>query len=185
MHSFSSTISLKVLYLTKSCFLWCCNEIWHPLGYPHTTSYCFRIGSTTEHLIAGTPPDVIKATVHWSSNSFIQYWRSLNDIAPHHICCLHAKKQRYRFIWIWGELWAGRSPSCPRGLTVSIILSIPLHPITLFIYHHSLHHVSMYIWNTYDILCPSLAVSCGLSTWDVFYHYDLECFPIFIFKASK
>ena len=83
--------------LTKSLFLQRCNDIWHPLGYPHTTGHCFRIGGTTELLIAGVPPDVVKATGHWSSDSFMCYWCSLNDIAPCYICRLYAKKCRHRF----------------------------------------------------------------------------------------
>ena len=82
--------------LTKPVFLQRCNEIWHPLGYPRTTGHCFRIGGTTELLIAGTPPDVVKATGRWSSDSFMRYWRSLDDIAPRYIRRLHAKKRRHR-----------------------------------------------------------------------------------------
>jgi hypothetical protein len=75
--------------LTKTTLLQRCNQIWQPLGYPHTTGHCFRIGGTTELLIAGTPPDVVKATGRWSSESFLRYWRSLDDIAPQHIRNLH------------------------------------------------------------------------------------------------
>ena len=83
--------------LTKSLFLQRCNEIWHPLGYPRTTGHCFRIGGTTELLIAGVPPDVVKATGRWSSDSFMRYWRSLDDIAPRYIRRLHARKRKPRF----------------------------------------------------------------------------------------
>ncbi|KAF8803103.1 hypothetical protein BYT27DRAFT_6743692 [Phlegmacium glaucopus] len=69
---------------TKRTFLRRCNLIWHSLGYPHTTGHCFRIGGTTELLVAGTPPDVVKAMGHWSSDSFHRYWRSLDDIVPQH-----------------------------------------------------------------------------------------------------
>ena len=84
--------------LTKSTFLRRCNEIWHPLGYPRTTGHCFRIGGTTELLIAGTPPDVVKATGRWSLDSFLRYWRSLDDIAPHYIRRLHStgKRRKHR-----------------------------------------------------------------------------------------
>ncbi|KAF8804299.1 DNA breaking-rejoining enzyme, partial [Phlegmacium glaucopus] len=60
---------------TKRTFLRRCNLIWHSLGYPHTTGHCFRIGGTTELLVAGTPPDVVKAMGRWSSDSFHRYWR--------------------------------------------------------------------------------------------------------------
>ena len=93
---FSYTTAQGFIPLTKSIFLRRCNEIWHPLGYPHTTGHCFRIGGTTELLIAGTPPDIVKATGRWSSDSFLRYWRSLDDIAPHHIRRLHARKKGRR-----------------------------------------------------------------------------------------
>jgi hypothetical protein len=93
---FSYTSSKGLSPLTKSRFLRRCNDIWSSLGYPHTTGHCFRIGGTTELLIAGTPPEVVKATGRWSSDSFLRYWRSLDDIAPQYIRHLHAKKRRRR-----------------------------------------------------------------------------------------
>ena len=71
--------------LSKSHFLRRCNTIWSALGYPRTTGHCFRIGGTTELLVAGTPPDVVKATGRWSSESFMRYWRSLDMLAPQYI----------------------------------------------------------------------------------------------------
>ncbi|KAJ6506880.1 hypothetical protein C8R45DRAFT_1060302 [Mycena sanguinolenta] len=53
-------------------------------GYPHTTSHSFRIGGTTELLLAGVSPDVVKAMGRWSSDAFHKYWRSLEDLAPIH-----------------------------------------------------------------------------------------------------
>jgi hypothetical protein len=95
-HLFSYISDNTFFSLTKPVFLRRCNEIWHSLGYPRTTGHCFRIGGTTELLIAGTPPDVVKATGRWSSDSFMRYWRSLDDIAPHYIRHLHLKKPRRR-----------------------------------------------------------------------------------------
>ena len=82
--------------LTKSTFLRRCNEIWQALGYPRTTGHCFRIGGTTELLISGTPPEVVKATGRWSSESFLRYWRSLDDIAPQYIRYIHKLKPKQR-----------------------------------------------------------------------------------------
>lgn len=95
-HIFSYTVGGVLTSLTKSNFLNRCNEIWQPLGYPHTAGHCFRIGGTTELLIAGTPPDVVKATGRWSSDSFLRYWRSLDDIAPQHLRNLHTFRRRNR-----------------------------------------------------------------------------------------
>ncbi|KAF8147555.1 DNA breaking-rejoining enzyme [Mycena galopus ATCC 62051] len=70
--------------LTKSKFLQRCNEIWDKAGYPHTTGHSFRISGTTELLLAGVAPDVVKAMGRWSSDAFHKYWRSLEDLAPIH-----------------------------------------------------------------------------------------------------
>ena len=95
-HLFSYATSNGFSPLTKPLFLRRCNEIWRSLGYPRTTGHCFRIGGTTELLLSGTPPDVVKATGRWSSDSFLRYWRSLEDIAPYYIRRLHDKKRRLR-----------------------------------------------------------------------------------------
>ncbi|KAJ7769486.1 hypothetical protein B0H16DRAFT_1715942 [Mycena metata] len=77
--------------LTKPKFLQRCNEIWTAAGYPRTTGHSFRIGGTTELLLAGVAPDVVKAMGRWSSNAFLRYWRSLEDLAPIHAKFIHAK----------------------------------------------------------------------------------------------
>ncbi|KAJ7429859.1 hypothetical protein B0H11DRAFT_2166731 [Mycena galericulata] len=66
-----------VVNLTKPKFLERCNEIWKAAGYPRTTGHSFRIGGTTELLLAG-------AMGRWSSDAFHRYWRSLEDLAPIH-----------------------------------------------------------------------------------------------------
>ena len=95
-HIFSYSTGAGHTSLTKSTFLQRCNDIWQLLGYPHTTGHCFRIGGTTELLLAGTPPDVVKAMGRWSSDSFLRYWRSLEDLAPQYIRHLHSAKTRRR-----------------------------------------------------------------------------------------
>jgi hypothetical protein len=94
LFSFISTSGHTIL--SKGLFLRRCNDIWSSLGYPHTTGHCFRIGGTTELLIAGTPPDVVRATGRWSSESFLHYWHSLDQIAPLHIHNLHLRRHRRR-----------------------------------------------------------------------------------------
>jgi hypothetical protein len=70
--------------LTKPKFLQRCNEIWGAAGYPRITGHSFRIGGTTELLLAGVAPDVVKTMGRWSSSAFLRYWRSLEDLAPLH-----------------------------------------------------------------------------------------------------
>jgi hypothetical protein len=72
------------LCLTKYKFLQRCNEIWLDNGLPTMSGHSFRIGGTTELLVAGVPPDVVKMMGRWSSDAFLTYWRSLELIAPQH-----------------------------------------------------------------------------------------------------
>ena len=95
-HIFSYASADGMVSLTKGCFLCWCNEIWSALGYPRTTGHSFWIGGTTELLITGTPPNVVKATGQWSSESFLRYWHSLDDIAPFHIHYVHSSSCRCR-----------------------------------------------------------------------------------------
>lgn len=74
--------------LTKKHFLCRCNKVWAAAGYPQLTGYSFHIGSTTELLVAGVALDMIKAIGYWSSNAFLWYWHSLEDIAP--LCMANA-----------------------------------------------------------------------------------------------
>ncbi|KAJ7724785.1 hypothetical protein B0H16DRAFT_1333271 [Mycena metata] len=71
-------------FLTKPKFLQRCNEIWVAAGYPRITGHSFRIGGTTELLLAGVAPDVVRSMGRWSSSAFLKYWRSLDDLAPLH-----------------------------------------------------------------------------------------------------
>lgn len=76
--------------LTKLKFLQRCSEIWEAAGYPRTTGHSFRIGGTTELLLAGVSPDVVKAMGRWSSDAFLRYWCSIEDLAPLHASNLPA-----------------------------------------------------------------------------------------------
>lgn len=70
--------------LTKKTFLDRCNQIWSKHGFPTITGHSFRIGGTSELLLSGVAPDVVKVMGRWSSDSFLKYWRSIEDIAPLH-----------------------------------------------------------------------------------------------------
>lgn len=76
------------IVLTKARFLKRCNSIWSRLGYARFTGHAFRIGGTTHLLLAGLPPDVIKALGRWSSDAFLRYWRSLDKLGPLYLECL-------------------------------------------------------------------------------------------------
>ncbi|TDL22880.1 hypothetical protein BD410DRAFT_699010, partial [Rickenella mellea] len=70
-HSSSNT----VLFLTKADLLSRCNAIWVAARHPSCSGHAFRIGGTTELLLSGVPPDIVKAMGRWSSDSFLRYWR--------------------------------------------------------------------------------------------------------------
>ncbi|KAG2157552.1 hypothetical protein DEU56DRAFT_722559 [Suillus clintonianus] len=71
--------------LTKRKFLSRCNACWSSAGYPTLTGHSFRIDGTTEMLLAGVDPNVVKVLGRWSSDSFPHYWRSLELLAPRHV----------------------------------------------------------------------------------------------------
>ena len=93
---FSYSSPNGLLTLTEAHFLQHCNTIWQHFGYSRTTGHWdrFRIGGTTELLMAGTPLDVVKATGRWSTESFSRYLRS--DIAPQRIRNLYTLTQKFR-----------------------------------------------------------------------------------------
>jgi hypothetical protein len=79
--------------LTKQRFLTRCNEIWTKRDFPRVTGHCFRIGGTTELLLAGVPPDVVKKMGRWNSDSFLRYWRSVDELANLHATTVRARRQ--------------------------------------------------------------------------------------------
>jgi hypothetical protein len=78
--------------MTKKLFMDTCNEIWAKHGIPRITGHSFRIGSTTHLLLLGIPPDVVKATGRWRSDSFLKYWRNLESLASLHIHRFHSQQ---------------------------------------------------------------------------------------------
>lgn len=70
--------------LTKRKFLARCNSVWSLHGLPSISGHSFRIGGTTELLLRGVPPHIVKALGRWSSDAFLRYWRCLEELAPLH-----------------------------------------------------------------------------------------------------
>lgn len=68
--------------LTKAQFLSHCNSVWESHNFPRSTGHSFRIGGTTHLLLCGIDPNVIKKVGRWSSDSYLRYWRNLDDILP-------------------------------------------------------------------------------------------------------
>ncbi|KAG1775838.1 hypothetical protein EV702DRAFT_1198742 [Suillus placidus] len=75
----------RKLFFPFSKFISQCNSIWSAAGIPIASGHSFRIGGTTELLLSGVPPDVVKALGRWSSDAFLRYWWKLDLLAPRHI----------------------------------------------------------------------------------------------------
>jgi hypothetical protein len=71
--------------LTKKKLLDRCNAVWAAKGETYVfPGHSFRIGGTTELLLRGIPPDIVKSLGRWESDAFLAYWRSLDSLA-----CIH------------------------------------------------------------------------------------------------
>ncbi|KAG0704811.1 hypothetical protein DFH29DRAFT_981292 [Suillus ampliporus] len=82
---FCYVLSSGLRCLTRQKLLARCNSIWIPAGFPLSSGHSFHMSGTTEFLLSGVPPDVVKALSHWSSDAFLCYWHSLKLLAPLHI----------------------------------------------------------------------------------------------------
>jgi hypothetical protein len=70
--------------LCKEEFLEMCNAVWTTADIPRVTGHSFRIGGTTALLCSGVKPDIVKKMGRWTSDSFLQYWRSLGHLFAQH-----------------------------------------------------------------------------------------------------
>jgi hypothetical protein len=68
--------------MTKSWFLRRCNEIWKSATLLRVFRHSFRIGGSTELLLAGVAPEIITALGGWTSLAFLLYWRKIEHIIP-------------------------------------------------------------------------------------------------------
>jgi hypothetical protein len=72
IHLFAYRYQEQHCSLTKNAFLKKCNLIWHNAGYPRMMGHSFRIGGTTELLVAGVHPGIVMAVVlHLLQNDFL------------------------------------------------------------------------------------------------------------------
>lgn len=74
-----------IVPLTRGAFLSRLNEIWSSAGMQRVTGHCFRIGGTTALLRAGVDPQVVKVAGRWRSDSFMRYWRAVDEIIAAHV----------------------------------------------------------------------------------------------------
>ncbi|KAF7310111.1 hypothetical protein MIND_00384500 [Mycena indigotica] len=81
------------LPMTKDWFLTRCTDIWKSCGLLAVAGHSFRIGGSTELLLAGVPCEVVAATGGWSSLAFLLYWRKLEHIIAMAIGKAYDKKK--------------------------------------------------------------------------------------------
>jgi len=70
--------------LCKEEFLEMCNAVWATADIPRFTGHSFRIGGMTALLCSGVKPEIVKKMGRWTSDSFLQYWRSLGHLFAQH-----------------------------------------------------------------------------------------------------
>ncbi|KAF5373349.1 hypothetical protein D9615_007467 [Tricholomella constricta] len=76
------SVNGTLVTLSKRKFLARCNAVFASRRLPAVSGHCFRISGTTQLLLAGVPPDIVKVMGRWTSDSFLRYWRSLDVLAP-------------------------------------------------------------------------------------------------------
>jgi hypothetical protein len=78
--------------LTRHVLLNRINAILSAKGLDNVMGHSFRVGGTSFYLLAGVPPDVVKAMGRWKSDAFLVYWRFVDEIVSVHlrnICDVH------------------------------------------------------------------------------------------------
>ncbi|KII86881.1 hypothetical protein PLICRDRAFT_114194 [Plicaturopsis crispa FD-325 SS-3] len=76
--------------LTRKRLLLVCNRIWEKHGFVRIQGHCLRIGGTTELLMRGVNPEIVKSMGRWSSDAFLlasAFWVWV---------CLRKARQRLR-----------------------------------------------------------------------------------------
>ncbi|KAI0054979.1 hypothetical protein BV25DRAFT_1816260 [Artomyces pyxidatus] len=69
--------------MTKPWFMAICNQVWGDAKLDTVKGgHSFRIGSATELLLRGMPPDVVALQGCWRSDAFLLYWRKIESILP-------------------------------------------------------------------------------------------------------
>lgn len=86
---FKSRSKGSALIMDKALFLAMCNLVWSKEGWPRITGHSFRIGGTTSLLRSGVDPKIVKKMGRWSSDTFLRYWRNLEEIFADHTANLN------------------------------------------------------------------------------------------------
>ncbi|EIN06969.1 DNA breaking-rejoining enzyme, partial [Punctularia strigosozonata HHB-11173 SS5] len=79
--------------MVKSVFLARCNEIWAGAELEEVQGHGFRIGGTTELLLAGVAPEAVQKLGSWSSSAFLAYWRRVEIIVASNIAQAYSRER--------------------------------------------------------------------------------------------
>ncbi|KAF7330695.1 hypothetical protein MSAN_02447600 [Mycena sanguinolenta] len=79
--------------MTKDFFLRRCMDIWAKAKMARVHGHSFRIGGSTELLLAGVAPEIVASLGGWTSLAFLLYWRKLEHILPLNIGRAYDKKK--------------------------------------------------------------------------------------------
>lgn len=79
--------------ITKPWFMARCTGIWKDANLLTVAGHSFRIGGSTELLLAGVPCEVVATIGGWTSLAFLLYWRKIEHIIPMNVAKAYDKKK--------------------------------------------------------------------------------------------
>ena len=82
---FSFSLKGYLYALSKSTMIRRCNTVFSKFDVPMISGHTIMIGVTTNYLLSGVDSPMVQKSGHWSSNSFLLYWRSLPEIVNLHL----------------------------------------------------------------------------------------------------
>ncbi|KAJ7077208.1 hypothetical protein C8R44DRAFT_896353 [Mycena epipterygia] len=132
--------------MTKDWFMRRCSDIWKAANLLLVHGHSFRIGGSTELLLAGVPCGAVAALGGWTSLAFLLYWRKIEHIVPMNIGKAYDKNKLDEFLVIcstfplpvppvlnfpslqlwWGELARAKSHPIWGELRSGLNLHLPL-----------------------------------------------------------
>jgi hypothetical protein len=77
----------------KHIFVAECKRVWATRPLAIVDGHSWRIGGTTELLMAGVSPEIVATLGGWTSLAFLLYWRRIEEILPMNIAKAYKKKR--------------------------------------------------------------------------------------------
>jgi hypothetical protein len=70
-----------------------CTRAWDDAKLLRVFGHSFRIGGSTELLLAGVPREIVAALRGWTSLAFLLHWRKIEHIIPMNVSKAYDKKK--------------------------------------------------------------------------------------------